>query len=312
MLLKDRLDIVIPTFNRVDSLKTLLNCLLNSPLSECEITIVDNNSSDGTEQFVKDIMTKYNNVVYIKNRYNIGMSGNFVKALTIPKKEYFWVLFDDVKLDFTNWNDILEGLNNDYDCVLTTNYYNLKSVEDKHLIFLMLIFMFAGIYKTELLSDDVISNAIVNAYTLHPQISLIAAMMNDDRKKIYLPKNIVASPQTNPEIVKKQEYSFDRIKSQMFEFRTMKPKHFFTGFLCAIQKLKDKKLKNKIIDSLFDSVNGVPRFIDFNLKYFKHFHYHYVNWFDTFLLLPLKYKKQFLFGTIKYVLYKSLGGYFER
>ncbi len=28
MLLKDRLDIVIPTFNRVDSLKTLLNCLL--------------------------------------------------------------------------------------------------------------------------------------------------------------------------------------------------------------------------------------------------------------------------------------------
>ena len=28
MLLKDRLDIVIPIFNRVDSLKTLLNCLL--------------------------------------------------------------------------------------------------------------------------------------------------------------------------------------------------------------------------------------------------------------------------------------------
>ena len=28
MLLKDRLDIVIPIFNRVDSLKILLNCLL--------------------------------------------------------------------------------------------------------------------------------------------------------------------------------------------------------------------------------------------------------------------------------------------
>ena len=110
------LEIIIPTFNRADTLQKTVETLLNSPVGNCKITILDNNSKDNTKEVVEAFQGQYENVKYIKNRYNYGLAGNICKALTLPTEKYFWIVFDDTGLDFSNWEYIEKGLKPVYWC----------------------------------------------------------------------------------------------------------------------------------------------------------------------------------------------------
>lgn len=297
MKTEELLEIIIPTFNRQEVLAETLPAILSSPVGRCRITVLDNNSSDATSEYIQGLLPSYPNLHYIKNRFNLGLAGNFCKAFTIPSKKYFWVISDDAQLDFTHWDALEQALREDYQVLLTLNYYQVtraENTDEKAHIILMLIWMFSGIFKTSLLSDEIMLNALTDIYTVHPQIALILKAIGEGRK-IFIPPFPIASPSANIE-EKKKKYSFNRCEKAA-HFRLDKPANFFPGFLNAMENIQNPKLKKRCIELIFKY-----RFLKFNRKYFYYNRYCPVNFADTFILLPFKYKCRFLWALLAYLI----------
>lgn len=87
---------VIVTYNRCELLKENIECLLNQtyPL---DILVVDNNSTDGTYESLKDFIEE-DKIKYFNTGANLGGAGGFqcgIKKAVIAGYEYLWVMDDD-------------------------------------------------------------------------------------------------------------------------------------------------------------------------------------------------------------------------
>ena len=107
--------IVLVTFNRCCKLKHALDCYKNQSILPQTIIVVDNNSNDGTREYLdewKKVEEGYDKIV-IKMSSNTGGAGGFYygmkKALTIGT-DWIWVSDDDAFPD----NDAFEVLNEFY------------------------------------------------------------------------------------------------------------------------------------------------------------------------------------------------------
>lgn len=298
MSLKDKLEIIIPTYNRKKYLDEQLVNILNSPIKDCNITVLDNNSSDGTSELCEKYSKKYSNIKHIKHRYNLGLAGNLVEGLKLPEKKYFWMIFDDTKIDFTYWKDAEERIMADDDVIVTTNYHT-KDPDDKPAILLMLIYMFSGIFKSKLITQNVILYAVTDIYTIHPQLALINNIFNKKNSIITLLKNPIASPRNkNPE----KEYSFNRTNKDYHHFRT-EPSSFPPGLLNGLKSLKDDNFRKKIIQMLFAEHNKVGPFFSDKVfaKQFIEKNMNAQNFADIFINLDKKHKINLLFYIFFYL-----------
>ncbi len=122
MKIEDKLEIVIPTFNRCEKLGITFSYLLgeNSPVKNCDITILDNCSTDDTPNFVKKIAEKHPNVKYRRNARNVGIWGNLLRANEIASREYFWVLGDNDTYNWKCFNEVHKGIEAGADVLVVT------------------------------------------------------------------------------------------------------------------------------------------------------------------------------------------------
>ncbi len=97
-----RLSICIPTYNREKYLEELINCIINQVSGEekekVEICVSDNASTDNTEKMLK----KYKgiiDIVYNKNKENIGPDLNYLKSVEIARGEYCWLMGSDDQIE---------------------------------------------------------------------------------------------------------------------------------------------------------------------------------------------------------------------
>ena len=58
------ISVILPTYNERENLEKLLPVLLKYP--NVEVVVVDDNSSDGTSTFVKELMKNYKNLKLIE------------------------------------------------------------------------------------------------------------------------------------------------------------------------------------------------------------------------------------------------------
>lgn len=76
----------IPTYNRLDPLKRCLESIVGNigyDSQLVEIVVSDNMSSDGTEEMMNSFVRDYPEVIYNRNRENIGGERNFLKVLSL-------------------------------------------------------------------------------------------------------------------------------------------------------------------------------------------------------------------------------------
>ena len=104
------LTVAIPTYNRSKSLGKILHQLQREKNQSFQILISDNNSSDATEQVVKNFQKRMPNITYIKNSRNVGYSENFLKLYEMAKTRYIWFLADDETVLPKAINNILSAL----------------------------------------------------------------------------------------------------------------------------------------------------------------------------------------------------------
>lgn len=90
-----KVSVIVPTFNRSSKLRESISYLYNSefPKKEFEIIIVDDNSTDKTEEIVKNLKKRYNNLEYVKTEKNSGPA--HARNLGIKKSKGKYVFFTD-------------------------------------------------------------------------------------------------------------------------------------------------------------------------------------------------------------------------
>ena len=88
-----RITAFIVTYNRVEYLKKAIDSVLNQTCRDFELIILDNCSTDGTEEYIKSLNDE--RITYIRHEKNIGGGGNIAYAFAHCKGDYFAVFHDD-------------------------------------------------------------------------------------------------------------------------------------------------------------------------------------------------------------------------
>ena len=92
------LTIIIPTYNRSNYISKLLGNLqeqISGEEDKVKVLILDNCSNDSTKSKVEKFTNFNNHFNYIKNEFNIGPDGNFLKGYKNVFSNYFWFIGDD-------------------------------------------------------------------------------------------------------------------------------------------------------------------------------------------------------------------------
>lgn len=89
---KVSVSIIIPTYNRKNDLDKCLKSILKQTYKKYEVIIIDNNSSDGTKDFIK---RKYPFIKLIINKSNKGSSFAKNQGVLLSKGRYLWFLDSD-------------------------------------------------------------------------------------------------------------------------------------------------------------------------------------------------------------------------
>ena len=88
---------VVVTYNRIDLLKQCVEALLKQKYP-CDILLVNNNSTDGTEGWALELLNKFENIKYHNTGANLGGAGGFNYGMRWAVEagyEFVWVMDDD-------------------------------------------------------------------------------------------------------------------------------------------------------------------------------------------------------------------------
>lgn len=88
---------VVVTYNRKELLKKNIEALLNQSYKNFDIYIIDNASTDGTEQYIKEYIDN-KKIFYENTKENLGGAGGFnfgIKKVVKLGYKYVWLMDDD-------------------------------------------------------------------------------------------------------------------------------------------------------------------------------------------------------------------------
>ena len=91
-----KVSVLIPTYNYAHFLDETIGSVLNQTFTDYEIIIVDNHSTDNTDEVVAKYLVD-RRISYYKNETNLGIAGNLNKCLEYSKGEYIKFLCADDK-----------------------------------------------------------------------------------------------------------------------------------------------------------------------------------------------------------------------
>lgn len=111
-----KIKVFIITYNRVHYLKQTIESILNQTYKNFELVVLDNCSTDNTEEYVKSI--KDYRIQYIKHPVNLGGIGNISYAFSHCSEKYFAIIHDD---DILHSNFLMEEIK----CLEKNNLYSV-------------------------------------------------------------------------------------------------------------------------------------------------------------------------------------------
>lgn len=96
------ISIVIPTFNRCAQLKECIESILNQDYNNYEIIIIDDGSTDGTKEMLKDYSNRYQDKIILLKQNREGPAKARNESLTFAKGKIVLFIDDDARAA-PNW-----------------------------------------------------------------------------------------------------------------------------------------------------------------------------------------------------------------
>jgi glycosyltransferase involved in cell wall biosynthesis len=93
MKTKPSFSICIPTHNGADTISYALESAVNQTLTDHEIIVCDNASTDHTEEIIRSYLPF--GIRYFRNYNNIGMANNWNKCIELSNNDWIYLLHDD-------------------------------------------------------------------------------------------------------------------------------------------------------------------------------------------------------------------------
>lgn len=109
------LTIIIPTYNRLSQLKSIVSKLLILGKNfSFEFIILDNHSEDDLTLYFKEIIPDNLEFSYIRRKFNCGANSNILKCFELCNKKWLIVLGDDDSVKDEFFEILSNYLNNDF------------------------------------------------------------------------------------------------------------------------------------------------------------------------------------------------------
>jgi GT2 family glycosyltransferase len=105
-----QISIVIPNFNGIKILKKCLNSVKNQKIPYYEVIIVDNASTDGSVEYLKN---NYPEFTLIVNKENLGFATAVNQGIKSSKGEYIFLLNNDTELEVKCISNLINCIEKD-------------------------------------------------------------------------------------------------------------------------------------------------------------------------------------------------------
>lgn len=117
--IEEVLTVIITTFNRSQLLDETLVSLMDSPIKDCKIVVLNNHSTDKTLEVCDKYKELFPHFQVVTHPVNLGGgSENFLHSIEYCDTEYIWHLADDDRYDFSHFDDVKEALcSHNYDLI---------------------------------------------------------------------------------------------------------------------------------------------------------------------------------------------------
>ena len=89
------LTIIIPHFNGIDILKNCLETIYLNSYTDFEVILIDNGSTDGSQQFSREHFPQVN---LVENEINLGYAGACNQGITMSQSEFILLLNNDTEM----------------------------------------------------------------------------------------------------------------------------------------------------------------------------------------------------------------------
>jgi glycosyltransferase involved in cell wall biosynthesis len=116
-----KISVCIPTFNHAHFLKVAIESVLAQTITDFELIVVDNCSTDNTRELVAGIASTDSRVTYFCNESNVGPRENLNRCLNRASGEYVKILCADDLLEPTCLEASLRALEGGRDIVLAAS-----------------------------------------------------------------------------------------------------------------------------------------------------------------------------------------------
>ena len=132
------LSIIIPTYNRVNFLKTTVDCFISQIEegnfeNEVEILIADDASPDNTREYLDELEASYPFVKTFTNPSNLGLSGNVEKLVKAARADFVWLFGEDDLPVQPSLKSALESIKTEKPNIIVFNTANIISLDDRNL-----------------------------------------------------------------------------------------------------------------------------------------------------------------------------------
>jgi len=186
--MEQQLEIVIPTYNRVENLNNTLNQIFNSNISDkLFVTVIDNCSPDRIESQLLPKAISNSNFRLLTNKTNIGICGNILRCFENSRSKWLWVLGDDDDIDFNVLEEILPKLTGDYYNFSSEMYsrkyeikgYGINDFVSKLDSYSNCLYISSNFYRIDAFLPS-LSLGYMNTASMAPQIAILLGGLNND------------------------------------------------------------------------------------------------------------------------------------
>jgi len=124
--------VIIPTYNRAHLVGRSIQSVLNQTYQDFEIIIVDDGSTDNTENIIKEFQKKDERIEYIKHNKNRGGSAARNTGIKAARGEYIAFLDSDDEWQYKKLEKQITHLNNNYlnAFISYTGYFRINDKGD--------------------------------------------------------------------------------------------------------------------------------------------------------------------------------------